>query len=52
VRTRQGGRRLGEGLDGVSVGEIAGIGGNLGVCGSTVQWKLPGIYEGDSNEDS
>ena len=28
-------------------------GGHLGVrCGDLVQWKFPGLYEGDPNEDS
>ena len=33
--------------------EMAGIAGHLGTWyGSLVQWKLPGVNEGDSDGDS
>lgn len=33
--------------------EMAGIGGHLGAwCGNLARWKLPGVYEGDTDEVS
>lgn len=42
---------MGDGVEGECGGELAGIGGHLGVCVTLVQGKIPRMYEGDPSED-